>query len=197
MQQICDKVCQWLATVWWFSLGNSVSCTIKTDHHDITEILLKVALNTINHIYWVYQLSIFKSDTKHGCIKIIFDNHTIQPRCHHFWKYKCLQIQQFKWQKKDMPVKDILSLKEYKIVIQSCSLPWKITFLISVYNEESAHLYVHHDIMLSSFPLVVEWMNFDVGEDKPGKFIMISCYLHFNWLLNGWTLMLGKINQVS
>jgi len=32
---------------WWFSLGIPVSSTNKTDCHDITEILLKVALNTI------------------------------------------------------------------------------------------------------------------------------------------------------
>jgi hypothetical protein len=31
----------------WFSPGPSVSSISKTDHHDITEILLKVALNTI------------------------------------------------------------------------------------------------------------------------------------------------------
>ena len=31
----------------WFSPGTLVSSTNKTDHHDITEILLKVALNTI------------------------------------------------------------------------------------------------------------------------------------------------------
>jgi hypothetical protein len=31
----------------WFSLSTPVSSTNKTDHHDITEILLKVALNTI------------------------------------------------------------------------------------------------------------------------------------------------------
>jgi hypothetical protein len=31
-----------------FSLGTAVSTTNKTDHHDITEILLKVVLNTIN-----------------------------------------------------------------------------------------------------------------------------------------------------
>ena len=29
--------------------GSPVSSTNKTDHHDKTEILLKVALNTINH----------------------------------------------------------------------------------------------------------------------------------------------------
>jgi len=32
----------------WFSPGTSVSSTNKTDYHDITEILLKVALNMIN-----------------------------------------------------------------------------------------------------------------------------------------------------
>ena len=31
----------------WFSPGIPVASTNKTDHHDITEIFLKVALNTI------------------------------------------------------------------------------------------------------------------------------------------------------
>jgi hypothetical protein len=44
---LCNKVCQWLATGRWFSPGPPVSCTNKTDYHDISEILLKVALNTI------------------------------------------------------------------------------------------------------------------------------------------------------
>jgi len=35
-------------TGWWFSPGTLVSSINKTGHHDITEILLKVALNTIN-----------------------------------------------------------------------------------------------------------------------------------------------------
>jgi hypothetical protein len=42
----CDKVFQWLATGRWFSPGTPVSFTNKTVRHDITEILLKVALNT-------------------------------------------------------------------------------------------------------------------------------------------------------
>jgi hypothetical protein len=50
---LCDKVCQWLATSQWFSL---VSTTNKTDRHDITEILLKVALNTIKQTNQKYQL---------------------------------------------------------------------------------------------------------------------------------------------
>ena len=47
---LCDKVCQWLATGRWFSSGSPVSSTNKADRHDITDILLKVALNTIKQI---------------------------------------------------------------------------------------------------------------------------------------------------
>jgi hypothetical protein len=46
--QIITEVCQLLATGRWFSPGTPVSSTNKTDYHDITEILLKVDLNTIN-----------------------------------------------------------------------------------------------------------------------------------------------------
>jgi hypothetical protein len=42
---LCDKVCQWLATGRWFSL---ISSTNKNDCHDIAEILMKMALNTIS-----------------------------------------------------------------------------------------------------------------------------------------------------
>ena len=44
---LCDEVCQWLETGRWFSPGTPISSTNKTDRHDITEILLKVTLNTI------------------------------------------------------------------------------------------------------------------------------------------------------
>jgi hypothetical protein len=44
---LCDKVYQWLAICRWFSAGTPVSSTNKTGSHDITEILLKVASNTI------------------------------------------------------------------------------------------------------------------------------------------------------
>ena len=39
----------------WFSPGSSVSSNKKTDRHDITEILLKVALNTINQPSFIVQ----------------------------------------------------------------------------------------------------------------------------------------------
>ena len=43
---LCDKVSQLLTAGLRFSPGTPVSSTNKTDHNDITEILLKVALNS-------------------------------------------------------------------------------------------------------------------------------------------------------
>ena len=53
---LCDKVSQWLVAGWWFSPGTLVSSTNKTDRHDITELLLKVALNTITLTLKIYIL---------------------------------------------------------------------------------------------------------------------------------------------
>ena len=47
---LCDNVCHWLATTWWFSPGPPVFSTNRTDRHDITEILLKVLLITMTTI---------------------------------------------------------------------------------------------------------------------------------------------------
>ena len=58
----CDKVCQWLSTGRWFSLGPPVSSTNKTDRHDITEILLKVASKTNkrnNNLPWQFPFASF------------------------------------------------------------------------------------------------------------------------------------------
>ena len=54
---IMRKICQWLATGWWFSLGTPVSSTNKTERHDRTEILLKVTLNTITQTHLLYGMN--------------------------------------------------------------------------------------------------------------------------------------------
>ena len=45
---LCEKVCQWLVTGQWYFPGTLVFFTNNTDHNHTTEILLKVALNTIS-----------------------------------------------------------------------------------------------------------------------------------------------------
>ena len=45
---LCNQV---LAAGRWFSQGTPISSTNKTDRHNITEILLKVALNTITPLH--------------------------------------------------------------------------------------------------------------------------------------------------
>jgi hypothetical protein len=49
-----DKAYQLLVHGRWFSSGTAASSTTKTGRHDIAEILLKVALNTINQIEHMY-----------------------------------------------------------------------------------------------------------------------------------------------
>ena len=74
---LCDKVYQWLATgSRWFSPGPLISSTNKTDRHDITEILLKVALNTIkqtNNLIRLYESlqeeCLRKSSTLYFCLE--------------------------------------------------------------------------------------------------------------------------------
>ena len=71
---LCDKLCQWLATGWWFSPGIPVSSINKTDRHDQTEILLKVALNTITlsfKIKWSIpdKENVYKCKHSQTCIK--------------------------------------------------------------------------------------------------------------------------------
>jgi hypothetical protein len=48
LKAVSDKVYQLLAHGRWFSPGTPASSTTKTGRHAIAEILLKVALNTIN-----------------------------------------------------------------------------------------------------------------------------------------------------
>ena len=50
---LCDKVCEWLATIRWFSSSAPVSSNNKTDRHDITEILLNVTLKTITPPFYI------------------------------------------------------------------------------------------------------------------------------------------------
>jgi hypothetical protein len=57
------KVRQWLATGQCFSLDTPVSSINKTDRHDITKILLKVALNTITTLWSYISFKIPRSTT--------------------------------------------------------------------------------------------------------------------------------------
>jgi hypothetical protein len=92
---LCDKICQWLATGRWFS---PVSSTNKTDRHDITEILLKVALNTIkqtisslvnSYIWWTgFFLLNFLSPFKKWILTCVFVLMYSYDHCNVYFVYK-------------------------------------------------------------------------------------------------------------
>ena len=70
---LCDNVCQWLAPGQWLSPGTPVSYTNKTDIHDITELLLKVALKTTHlgqshcHLLPIWFIFVWFTSSWHGC----------------------------------------------------------------------------------------------------------------------------------
>ena len=90
---LCDKVCQWLATGQWFSPGSPVSSTNKTDRHNITEIVLKVALNTIKqtktnkHVYihviitYMYYLSLILNYNRLSIVLIVYGSEAEVLKC--------------------------------------------------------------------------------------------------------------------
>ena len=49
-----------------------------------------------------------------------------------------------------------------------------ILFSISVYNDDEDALYVHHDILLPSFPMTLEWLNYDPGEARKGNLVAVG-----------------------
>ena len=48
------------------------------------------------------------------------------------------------------------------------------TMEVYIYNRKSGSFYVHHDIMLSSFPLCLEWINFDPADATDGNMVALG-----------------------
>ncbi|XP_058834035.1 periodic tryptophan protein 1 homolog [Topomyia yanbarensis] len=46
---------------------------------------------------------------------------------------------------------------------------------VYIFNDEEGSLYVHHDFLLPSPPLCIEWLSFDPGSDKSGNICAIGC----------------------
>ena len=43
-----------------------------------------------------------------------------------------------------------------------------------LYNEQDENLYCHHDILLGSFPLALEWLDYDPGDAAPGNLVAMG-----------------------
>ena len=79
-----EKVCQWFMTDRLFSPGTLVSSANKTDSHDISEILLKVALNTITLIYcWLNNKCVHSVQVYNECLFIVTGSQLISSCSSH------------------------------------------------------------------------------------------------------------------
>ena len=47
---------------------------------------------------------------------------------------------------------------------------------VHVYDDSSENLYVHHDLMLPSFPLCLEWLDYAPGTGSTGNFIAVGTF---------------------
>uniref|UniRef100_A0A6M2DNG7 Putative wd40 domain protein n=1 Tax=Xenopsylla cheopis TaxID=163159 RepID=A0A6M2DNG7_XENCH len=45
---------------------------------------------------------------------------------------------------------------------------------VYIYNENEGSLYVHHDLLLPTFPLCIEWLDYDPSNPKPGNLCAIG-----------------------
>ena len=139
----CDNVCQWLASAQWFCPGTQVSSTNKTDHHDKTEILLKVAFNTINLTKpfvswwtWFFNESFFFLLCNY--VTVLF---TLHGNMLFIWELKwILKVHNFchyfinPWSTLNMPVRMLMLTEE----VPTCHLK---PFLFTISIEKNSALY--------------------------------------------------------
>jgi len=48
------------------------------------------------------------------------------------------------------------------------------TIVFHVFNEEEGSMYVHHDILLGSYPICVEWLNYESAQSPPANLVAVG-----------------------
>ena len=61
-----------------------------------------------------------------------------------------------------------------EVLIGSSHLDPILKLQVYVYNDVEDALYVHHDILLPSFPLALEWLAFDPESDTRGSLVAVG-----------------------
>eukprot|EP01017_Pseudomicrothorax_dubius_P050014 TRINITY_DN9394_c0_g1_i9.p1 TRINITY_DN9394_c0_g1~~TRINITY_DN9394_c0_g1_i9.p1 ORF type:complete len:220 (+),score=81.08 TRINITY_DN9394_c0_g1_i9:67-660(+) len=79
--------------------------------------------------------------------------------------------------------KEDFKIKKSDAIILASKIENEFSSLeVYIFEEETSNLYVHHDILLSAFPLCLEWLPVDpasFGEDhlNKGNFVLVGSFL--------------------
>ena len=207
VQHYVIKVCQWLATGQWFSLCPPVSSTNKTDRHDITEILFRVALNTIkkqtNIWLWSFSSDIvlnswpMVSESLFFILHLLYDNSTTLSK-----SFTCCSGQQLFYifmstiEKTHFDISYILDLICYKhpnchditeillkMVLNTINLPINIQWLLlpAIRVQFSPDIYLVYPIVTTltlTLSMLLVKMNYGHSDWKRCKSKSVDFLLH-------------------
>ena len=64
------------------------------------------------------------------------------------------------------------TIRETDAIIIGAHTEEEMSYLdVFIYEESEDNLYVHHDVILPSFPLCLAWMDYKIGQEEKGKFL--------------------------
>ena len=156
----------------WFSPGTPVSFTNKTDGHNITEILLKVALNTINQTYIYVNFFLLYPCSPKGEGGILFYLcPSVRPPIHP--RYFSLHFLSNRWWQKS----DIWSQASYRYTIlwvaflDPSDSYFLFTKLVGFYTHWT---YMHNTFFVTFFSATIDGRNLIFG---PIRFLLPVCRL--------------------
>ncbi|KAJ3268306.1 hypothetical protein HDV01_003195 [Terramyces sp. JEL0728] len=82
---------------------------------------------------------------------------------------------------KEEDEEDEVLIEDSDNLLLGCKTEDDVSYLeVYIYEEEEDNLYVHHDIMLPSFPLCLEWLDFHVGRKQErqgtGNYVAVGTF---------------------
>ncbi len=72
---------------------------------------------------------------------------------------------------------DDMMIRKSDAIIVTASVRESSNLEVYIFEEDKSNLYIHHEIILASFPLCLEWMPFVPGTSEKGNFIAVGTFM--------------------